>query len=411
MRHRIVRNLGDGDKVDAAGLILIVPLVQPAGDSAVLVDIQDVDIRAVDIAVEPVEDLLGLLLFNGVAIEAGAVGIIEVIITAAGDRAVGIEVNVDGVFESAAFGVDPIELLTFAAVDGDAEAAVGKAEDSVDIIAVGTAADAVRIGTVKLHGTDGVGAVIDKDDVAVLVQLHIIGIEPLILLGRDEGAGQLIAVLIEAADIILLLVLLPCPVFVTVKDGVALAVVPRGADDLNGDKAAVGETDAVHIAAGSKVLAVLIVRLAGHGLVLVELREITVIVDTVKKGCVNIVLAFILGGDALGDVLADLLIAGGVHSVGSHRAYVQVIFPVLSEILILGGIDILRRGLLIFFGIRSAGLSAAAAGGKAQAHDERQNEAHYASKKLGVLHFILLNYIVFRVYCTIKEFRLSLKLS
>ena len=392
MGHGIVRNLGDSDKVDAAGPILIVPLVQPAGDSAVLVDIQNVDIGAVDIAVEPVEDLLGLLLLNGVAIEAGAVGVIEVIIPAAGDRAVGIEVNADGVFESAALGVDPIELLTVAAIDGGSEAAVGKAEDGVYII-ISTGADSVRVGTVKLHGTDGVGAVIDKDDIAVLVQLHIIGIEPLILLGRDEGAGQLIAVLIEAADIILLLVLLPCPVFVTVKDGIALAVIPRGVDDLNGDKAAVGETDAVHIAAGSKVLAVLIVRLAGHGFVLVELREIAVIVDTVKEGGVNIVLTFILGGDALGDVLADLLIAGGIHSVSGHRAYVQVIFPVLSEILILGGIDILRRGFLIFFGIRSAGLAAAAAGGKAQAHDNCQNEAHYASKKLGVLHFILLNYI------------------
>ena len=410
MGHGIVRHLGYSDKVDAAGLILIVPLIQPAGNGAVLVDIQDVDIGAVDIAVEPVEDLLGLLLLNGVAIEAGAVGIIEVIVPAAGDRAVGIEVNVDGVFEGAALGIEFIELLTFAAIDGSGEAAVGKAEDSVDII-IGTGADGIRIGTVKLHGTDGVGAVIDKDNIAVLVQLHIIGIEPLILLGRDEGAGQLIAVLIEAADIILLLVLLPCPVFVTVKDGVAFAVVPRGVDDLNGDKAAVGETDAVHIAAGDKVLAALIVCLGGHGFVLVELRKIAVIVDAVKEGGVNIVLTFILGGDALGDVLADLLIAGGIHSVSGHRAYVQGIFPVLRELLILGGIDILRRRLLILFGIRSAGLAAAAAGGKAQAHNNCQNEAHYASKKLGVLHFILLNYIVFRVYCTINAPALSLKLS
>ena len=139
--------------------------------------------------------------------------------------------------------------------------------------------------------------------------------------------------------------------------------------------------------------------------------KIAVIVDAVKEGGVNIVLTFILGGDALGDVLADFLIAGGIHSVGSHRAYVQVIFPVLSEILILGGIDILRRGFLIFFGIRSAGLAAAAACGKAQAHDNCQDKAHYAAKKLGVLHFILLNYIVFRVYCTIKPTALSLKLS
>ena len=410
MGHGIVRHLGDSDKVDAAGPILIVPLVHPAGDSAVLVDIQNVDIGAVDIAVEPVEDFLGLLLLNGVAIEAGAVGVIEVIIPAAGDRAVGIEVNADGVFESAALGVDPIELLTVAAIDGSGEAAVGKAEDSVDII-ISTGADGVCVGTVKLHGTDGIGAAIDKDDIAVLIKLHIIGIEPLILLGRDEGAGQLIAVLIEAADIILLLVLLPCPVFVTVKDRIAVAFKPRGVDDLNGDKAAVGETDVVHIAAGRKVFAVLIVRLGGHGFVLVELREIAVIVDTVKEGGVNIVLTFILGGDALGDVLADLLIAGGIHSVSGHRAYVQGIFPVLREILILGGIDILRRGLLIFFGICSAWLAAAAAGGKAQAHDNCQDKAHYAAKKLGVLHFILLNYIVFRVYCTINVPALSLKLS
>ncbi len=65
-------------------------------DSAVLVDIQNVDIGAVDIAVEPVEDLLGLLLLNGVAIEVGAVGVIEVIIPRRRDCAIGIEVMLMG---------------------------------------------------------------------------------------------------------------------------------------------------------------------------------------------------------------------------------------------------------------------------------------------------------------------------
>ena len=295
----------------------------------------------------------------------------------AGDGSVEVEAR-DGhaVDKLAGIAVEDAQKAAALAVGGDRDASVGQADHAVDI-----AVEADLVGVLPVHADGTQALVVGDDDVALVVKLHVVGIEPTVLGHVDGSGGQLVALTVEGTDVGILLELLVGEVLLGVHGVIAVAVVPGGVSRLQGDKTLGGEPDATQVAAGGELLVAFVVCGRFQGLVVFKLGDLAVLVHIVKEGLVDVVLALVLGFDALGDVLADLLPLAEVEAVVAVAADADEVGTVVGKVAVFGSVHIFWCGGRL----GGAGGGAAAAAGAA-AGAERKAQCQHEKQAYDILH-------------------------
>ena len=367
----MVSLLPHGDQLVGVALVLVVPLVAQPDHAAVLRHVQDGDVVAVDVAVDPVEELFRLLA-QLQPVEAGTVGEVEVVLVIAGHGVVQVKVQLHAVLELARLVVQEAEHHLLA-VDGHADAAVGHVDQIVDP-ALGL--DGIGVGAVG--GDSAQTLVVGHHHVALAVQLHVVAAQPGVRGHLHRRAAELVALLVKPADVILLDVLLVLPVFLAVLLGVALD--PGGGHVLDGHKAIRRKADAVEVGVGDKVPETLVVLFGRQGAVALQLRHLAVFVHEVQEAGVDVELTLVGGGLALVGPLAHFLVLGEVDAVLVVLAHAHPVLGFLQQRRKRGGVHELRRrgggGLLgSAVGGRRGGVLALAAGRHAQRQHQRKQEA------------------------------------
>ena len=326
MGHGVVGDLLHGDKVGGVGVVLEVIVGDNAGDDAVVGHVDDADAGAVHIAAEPVEEFGGLGVAKLEAVEGGAAGVVDVIICVAGDA--GVEIKARGghaVDELAGLAVEDAQKAAAVALGGHGDAPVGQADHTVDV-----AVDADLIGVLPIEADGAQALAVGDDDVALAVNLHVVGLEPPVLRHVDGGGGQLVALAVEGADVVVLLELLVGEVFLGIHGVIAVTVVPGG----------------------------------------------------IGRRLVDVVLAFVLGLDALGDVFADLFPLAEVEAVVAVAADADEVGAVFRESAVFGSVYIFGCGGRLG---GTGGGAAAAAGAAAGA--ERKAQCQHEKQAYDILHF------------------------
>ena len=378
--HGLIGHLLDSDQVHAGLVGLAIPFIDHAHNAAVTADGDPVQIVAVHIAVDPVEQLLGGALLQLQAIEVAAAGVVQVVAVAAGNGV--IEAGRDGIPLVAELFVGNIQqhqLLPRLAVDTDTQLVVSQLHQAVKVVA---GLDPVAHSAVGSDGPD-LGAIANGDHIAFRIHIHAVGVQIHILIHLDLCTADLGAILLHPADIILLLVLVIVPVVVVVLGHPLRGLAPGGVDVFDGNQPAiVCHSKAVDVAAGREVLQALIVGRRLHALIVGQLLRLTAEIHKIDKAAVNIVLPLILGGDALGDLAADLLPGDGVEAVIGIGPGRVAVFLILQDGLILCHIGKLRVLLLLGLSGLAAVAAALAAGGQTQGHHRHQKQGQNSSRSV-----------------------------
>ena len=204
MGHGVIGDFGDGHILKAVVIRSLVIIADEAFHHAVLPDGDQLQRIAVHVAADPVEEHLGALLRQLIAVEMGAGAVIQVVVPAAGDHLVHIPVQGVGLaFKAAGGAVDDAQGHGLAVVGGahvigiDAHPAVLQLGHGVD---PAVKVNLVSQAAVRLEGQNA--ALPGGYQVALLIQLGVIGIEVVRVLQRQLAPAQLGAGLIQGAEVI-----------------------------------------------------------------------------------------------------------------------------------------------------------------------------------------------------------------
>ena len=259
--------IGSLEDPDQLALDLFVAVTgQHAHEGAVLPEVNVIEIAAVDIHIQEVQQLFIALLGDIIAVEVHAVHIVKVILFIPAHGVVGLGRDLDGIAKRLLFQIQGVKGYSSVAPAHDAKAAVPQAQDPVGI----------DIGRADLHGEAAVrpegedalipgnqhGAVLGKD---AGTEVH-----PGILKGIIQlDAFLLGAVLIQAPDIVFLDVAVLFPGSGAVGLHLRLgAVEPTGIEVFHRDQVPLGiHPQGAEAGAGIKVQLIARVLLRGEGLI------------------------------------------------------------------------------------------------------------------------------------------------
>ena len=413
MRHAVVRHEADRGEGDGVALVGGAVIIYDGDDAAVVAHLNAGGVVAVDVTVDPVEELDVLLGVELIAVEIHAVGVVYVIIPAAGDKIISAVGKWQSIAEGLVLHIYAAQLHAVFAPHRGGNAAVAETDERVDKPAVING----NVGGDAAVERDDVNArVAGSDDVVVIVNEEIIGVDAVAVIvvpnSFDLRAAEHVAVLVERADVVRALILAVVIILIVRLGEVVRAVVPRGIGALHDDELALrARAYTGEIGAGVVILEVGGIdsrgvdclclcgcrrgrvghfhRARGHGLggvaighsadgvadglIVDKLAHRAGKVDKIEPVLINVVLALVAGGLILRVLpLADLYIGRGVKTVVREKAGVHIALAVREYLVELGVVDI-RRGLLIGLGCAGASVrAAAAAGAERQRHHERE---------------------------------------
>ena len=383
MGHGVIGNFGDADILKAVVIGVLVVIADEALHHAVLPDGDQLQGIAVDVAADPVKEHFPALLRQLVAVEMGAGAVIEVIVPAAGYHLVHIPGQGVGLFLKAAGGAVNDAQSHGLAVVGDAGVIGVDAHPAVLQLGHGVdpalEIDLVGQAAVGPEGQDA--ALPGGHQVALLIQLGVIGIEVVRVLKLQLAPAQLRAGFIQSAEVIGGIALQVVEVVRVLGLYVLRGLRPGGVDALQHHKIAffIAENP-VDGLAGLEIPLAFPVHFRRRGGIGRQGADAAVRAAQGQTGLHDVILALVFRGHALGDgPLPHLLpVAEQKAAVTDQfRRIVNLAFGMY--VLICRRVDKVRggRGGAVF--CLAAAIAALAAGAKAQgqAQDQQQGQAAF----------------------------------
>ena len=269
--------IGRLENADQLGLDLFVAITgQHTHEGTVLPEIDVGEVAAVDVHIQPVEQLVLPLLGDVIAVEIHAADIVEIIVFVPAHGVIGIGGDLDGLAQGLFLQIHRIQGYAPVAPAHNGKAAVPQAQDPVRI----------DIGRADLHGEAAVGSK-SKDALipgyqhaAVLKEDAGAEVHPAILKGIVQLDAVLLgAVLVQAADVVLLNVAVLLPGGGVIGLHLRLgAVEPAGIEVFHRDQIALGiHPQSAEAGAGIKAQLIARVLLGGERLIGRELPNGAVI--------------------------------------------------------------------------------------------------------------------------------------